>query len=88
MTAVTQPGWEKLILRWTGVPEQHQTGEMRLIAYMLGDCLAHLQRPSQRGDWLSALRFFDRGFDVYARAIGLNMDFIRQQLERANAHEQ
>jgi len=70
--SVTQ--WSKLLTRWTGLSP---TGEVRLICAVLADGVANSGRPSS---------FFPDGFSAYCRLVGLNPEFVMEQVERARKY--
>ena len=66
--------WEKLLLRWSGM---HPTGEVKLICAVIADGICDVREQA---------RFFQNGgLAAYCSAIGLDVDFIKQQIDRAEA---
>lgn len=75
---MTQTRWEKVLSRWSDAPE---CGEKRLLVALLA--MAITEEARAVGDFEHG--FFHRGggFDKYCKVVGLNPQFVREQIERA-----
>ena len=65
--------WEKLLKRW--LPFQ-STPESNLIVAVIADGIVNRERES----WF----FTNGGFETYCRIVGLDPEFVLQQIERAS----
>jgi hypothetical protein len=75
---MTQNRWTTVLSRWSDVPE---CGEKRLMVALLAMAIteeSRAERDFEHG-------FFTRGggFDTYCKVIGLNPQFVREQIDRA-----
>jgi hypothetical protein len=69
---VSRSAWEKLLLHWC---EMQETGEVKLMCAVIADGI--IERV--RHPWF----FSGGGFDKYCRAIGLDPEFVQQQIKRS-----
>ena len=72
---VSRSNWEKVLLRWCGMAP---TGEVKLICAVIADGIVERDKYP--------LFFSGGGFDKYCKTIGLDPDFVEQQINRANMH--
>ena len=73
---VSRSQWEKLLARWCGM---EATGEVRLVCAVLADGIVEREKHP----WF----FSGGGFATYCRAIGLDADYVQEQIARADACE-
>jgi hypothetical protein len=73
--------WETLLRRWC---ESELTGEAKLVCAVIASAIADEEKEAHidgRVPYESG--FFERGFDVYCLAVGLNPSFVREQINVA-----
>ena len=86
MAKLSAYAWEKLLARWTGL---QPTGEVKFICAIIASAIdeepseARLQhrRPFYSG-------FFTGYFFKYCKILGLDPEFVIEQVERANSSDE
>lgn len=78
--------WTKILARWASTPE---SPEKRLIVAVLAQAISDEQDRVKRSKYSLDLNFgfSESMFEAYCRMVGLNPDFVREQVSIAHEHK-
>jgi len=69
--------WEKLLMRWSDFP---LCGEKRLVCAVIANAIADDKKDHELQSVALRTRFFQTGLSAYCGAIGLDSEFVRDQV--------